>query len=87
MNITDLIEMFHKAVRDAGAADDLALYHLLEGHKDRLPKLDGYFHKAFRQGDVTGSGNIDMALWYLIGNSKLFWYCFDLLKARQGGGR
>jgi hypothetical protein len=33
---------------------------MLMEHKDKLPRLDGYFDKAFRQIDVTDSGHYDM---------------------------
>jgi hypothetical protein len=56
---------------------DRALLCLLEEFEKNLPELDNYFHKAFRQVDVTDSGRIDAAIWQLIGLSDTFWEAFD----------
>lgn len=61
---------------------DRALFILLNKNRDKLPALDDYFHKAFRQIDVTDSGTTDMVIWHLLGGSELFWKCFDRAKAR-----
>jgi len=60
-----------------------ALFHLLEKWKDRLPPLNHYFHKAFRQVDVTDDGNTDMAIWCLLNQSKLFWECLTIVRKRK----
>ena len=80
--ISELIEFFYKEARSPA---DMALYHLLNEHKDSMPPFDEYFHKAFRQTDVTDSGNIDMSIWYLIGESKLFWHCFNRVTGKTRG--
>lgn len=56
---------------------DRALLYLLEEFKNDLPEVDHYFHKAFRQVDVTDSGRIDAAIWQLIGLSTTFWQAFN----------
>ena len=56
---------------------EVALYILLEKHKDKLPVLDYYFHKAFRQVDVTDNGLIDSVIWWLLQGANIFWRIFD----------
>ena len=56
---------------------DRALWCLLKRWEDKLPYLDGYFHKAFRQVDVTDDGHTDAAIWHLLNVSKLFWRVFE----------
>lgn len=63
--------------------NDRALFHLLKLHKDRLPKLDDYFHKAFRQVDVTDSGECDMAIWCLLQDAPIFWDCFESVQPEK----
>ena len=50
-----------------------ALYLLLRAFEDKLPPSNDRFHKAFRQCDVTGSGQVDMAIWHLLHSSNIFW--------------
>lgn len=63
---------------------DWALYHLLVANKSKLPELDDYFHKAFRQVDVTDSGNTDAAIWVLLSGAKLFWPIFAKVTQKSG---
>ena len=56
---------------------DYALLSLLKEYKDYLPELNYYFHKAFRQCDITPSGKIDSAIYCLLHASKIFWQTFD----------
>ena len=49
------------------------LYLLLAAFADDLPLINDYFHKAFRQIDVTNSGKVDMAIWQMLQESKIFW--------------
>ena len=61
-----------------------ALWHLLSLYKDRLPIFDGYFHKAFRQADVTDSGHSDMAVWNLLNSGvPIFWKLFDVYMEQE----
>ena len=71
--IDRLLEAMDAATRNGSAPADRALWHLLSQWKDRLPTLDHYFHKAFRQVDVTDDGHTDMAIWCLLHHSTIFW--------------
>lgn len=64
-------------VRGEATAVDAALWHALRLWRDKLPELDGYFHKAFRQCDVLGNGDADMVMWHLLDGSELFWKVFN----------
>lgn len=67
-----------------GKPTDRALWHLLTRWQGQLPDLDGYFHKAFRQVDVSDDGDTDMAIWNLLNHSRLFWNIFDdVVKKRK----
>lgn len=57
-----------------------ALWHILTEYKDKLPELNDYFHKAFRQCDITESGHIDMVIHSLLDASTIFWEIFEKLK-------
>lgn len=76
----------YKAGKYAGRAGEnqyhveRALWNLLCHAREELPVLDDYFHKSFRQVDVTSSGALDMALWNLLSASELFWECFDIAR-------
>lgn len=59
------------------------LYHLLKANETKLPPLDDYFHKAFRQVDVTESGHTDMAIWQALQESKVFWRCFESVQPEK----
>jgi hypothetical protein len=61
---------------DSATRQDLALYYLLRISKDYLPPLDDphWFHKAFRQTDMTPSAAMDMAIWNLLAaDAPLVW--------------
>ncbi len=75
-----LIEMMKE---QSTKGPDRALVLLLEQYESVLPELDGYFHKAFRQTDVTDSGKIDMEIWHLVGRSILFWDCFGAIVPKE----
>ena len=56
-----------------------ALWHYLKANEKAITGLieadpTGYwFHKAFRQIDVTDNGNLDMVGWLLLSEAELFW--------------
>jgi hypothetical protein len=79
--IDRLLNLMEQEVGNTDDNADCALWHLLVLWKDRLPKLDGYFHKCFRQNDVTDSGHSDMAIWHLLYHSKLFWRLYEKVNA------
>lgn len=71
-----LLELYDKATITAGGSER-ALFCLLKLYEEELPILDDYFHKAFRQTEVTNSALIDSAIWHLLQDAPLFWECFD----------
>jgi len=73
--IEKLLELLDKATEEQRGSER-ALYLLLKLNVAVLPELDYSFHKAFRQYDVTESGEMDMAIWHLLGVSKTFWEVF-----------
>jgi hypothetical protein len=78
-----LLEIMNERTRKSDIAWERALYHLLCCYKDKLPPLNYYFHKAFRQTDVTadivGNGHLDMVFYNLLYDSVIFWEIFDEL--------
>jgi hypothetical protein len=84
--ITRLLELFEEKTKDGNNQADRALWHLLSQWEDRLPKLDHYFHKAFRQADITNDGHTDMAIWCLLNQSTLFWELVTLVRKRKKFG-
>lgn len=82
--LTRLLELLDKESKEDGAAyADRALWHALTRWKDSLPELDGYFHKAFRQVDVTDDGHTDMVIWNLLNHSSRFWRLFEMVQAEK----
>jgi len=63
-----------------------ALYLVLRKYQDRLPEPDDYFHKSFRQTDVTGDAGMDMVIWHLLHACKAFWECFDKVNNQDTAG-
>ncbi len=61
------------ASSDSNYYADSALVLLLIKYRDALPTMDGYFHKCFRQCDVTDNGTIDMVIHKLLDQSVRFW--------------
>lgn len=65
---------------------EIALYYLLEIHKEELPPLETiedyyYFHKCFRQVDVFDDGRMDAIFYSLIDSTELFWEaCEEVFK-------
>ena len=56
------------------------LFFLLKRYKSSLPLLNDYFHKAFRQIDITDSSLVDMAIWNALQDSEIFWHCFECVQ-------
>lgn len=79
-----LLELLDKESReDINGYADRALWHALTRWKDNLPELDDYFHKAFRQCDVTDDGHTDMVIWCLLNHSKRFWRLFEMVQEEK----
>lgn len=99
VKITQLTTLMDKRIKEgmesgryAGKIGDTqrdverVLRNLLCHAKGELPRLDGYFHKAFRQTSVTSSSQLDMAIWHLLNASELFWECFDIVRGVKDDG-
>lgn len=79
----EFLELYDEHTRNAiiNHGTDRALFHLLTANRQKLgdfPKTSTeryYFHKMFRQTDVTGNGNTDMAIWVLIADSPTIMGC------------
>lgn len=62
--------------KSVGNNVERALYHLLLLNRDHIEDLIedvNYFHKAFRQIDVTETGEMDMAIYALLDEAEIFW--------------
>ena len=82
--IKKFLELFDKETQEDGSQpSDSALYLLLKRWENRLPKLDSYFHKAFRQIDITDDGYTDSAIWNLLSGSILFWRLLNEFKEKR----
>ena len=90
--IKELLELLEKETQHVsafttttndGKPSDRALWHLLKQWESKLPELDDYFHKAFRQVDVTDDGHTDMAIWNLLSDSTLFWRLFERVQEEK----
>lgn len=81
--IDRVLKLLDERSSKSDSMPDRALWHMLAHHRDELPVLDGYFHKAFRQVDVTDSGHHDMTIWCLLYNSTLFWECLTECRKRK----
>jgi len=60
-----------------------ALCMLLRKYQNDLPVLDYYFHKAFRQVDVTDDGFIDGLIWTLLQGANIFWEVFNTFEVQR----
>jgi hypothetical protein len=57
-----------------------ALYYLILDNREHLEGFSVYyFHKAFRQIDVTPTGNLDMAFYSLLNGARIFWEIIEEL--------
>lgn len=77
--IRKFLELFDKRTRSSGSHVCRALYNVLLKYEDCLPDIDDYFHKSFRQTDVTDNAKIDLAIWHLLHISDDFWYCYGII--------
>lgn len=81
MSNEKFLERFDKATQPLGG-QERALYLLLKLSENYLPPIGDshWFHKSFRQTDVTPSAEIDMAIWHLLGTSQEFWRIAEKFK-------
>lgn len=80
--IEELLNLFEQKTHDLSGFER-GLYFLLKEFESNLPEIDDYFHKAFRQIDVTNSGKIDMAIWNALQESNIFWECFAIVTSKD----
>lgn len=79
--IEKLLGRLDEETKDGTDYNSRALFHLLSAYKEKIVGLTpDYFHKAFRQIDVTDNGHVDMAIWCLLHRAKTFW---DVLESVQ----
>lgn len=85
MTTIDLLKEFGTASKKDNR--ERALWHLLKTNEKEITGIvEGdpeYFHKAFRQIDVCKDGHMDMAIWLLLDEARLFWKVFDTLKLKD----
>ena len=84
-DVSKFRELYAEFLGRDESKSERALFYLLDAYQKDLPDLSNpeWFHKAFRQTDVTGNGKIDMAIWLLIGQSDVVW---DVLETFNRGG-
>lgn len=77
-----LLARFAEMIATRNTPLDTALLHLLRSCERKFIYTDEKeaFHKQFRQMDVTGNADIDMAIWWLLGESERFWSAFEEVK-------
>jgi len=89
MNTSSLLNQYQEDINLAMDSfqpvyGERALYRLLVAHEKEITGLIEedetglYFHKSFRQIDVTNSGHIDMAIWLLLQQAPIFWNILSL---------
>ena len=77
MTTQEMLKEYYELTQD----DDVerALWNLLKANEEQIEGLieedstGFYFHKAFRQQDITESGFTDMAIWLLLQEAPIFW--------------
>lgn len=77
-----LLQLFDEATKTI-SGPERALYCLLKAYVTEIPEPDDYFHKAFRQVDVTDKAEIDMAIWHLLQGTRVFWTCFEAVQCEK----
>lgn len=88
-NYNKMLGIFETLSKDHENRYERALYLLLLEFKAQMPPLETladyeYFHKAFRQTDVTYSDELDMAIYNLLESSELFWQiCEQLFRSTK----
>jgi hypothetical protein len=78
----EFLEIFEKIIKSKNNihSSDRALHLLLIKYEKELPDVIEdieWFHKMFRQTDVTNEKHMDMVIWNLIGCSEDFWHVYN----------
>lgn len=81
--IEQLLDFYDKSTNWVDHPGERALWHLLTKFKDVLPEMNDYFHKAFRQTDVTDDEHADMAIWCLLQDAPVFWKLFEQVRKQK----
>lgn len=81
MDFNLFMKEYDKATSSANK--ERALWNLLKSQevvvKEYFETDINYFHKAFRQVDVTASGYLDTAIWELLDEATIFWEVLESL--------
>ena len=77
MTTQEMLKEYYELTQDDEV--ERALWNLLKANEEQIEGLieedstGFYFHKAFRQQDITESGFTDMAIWLLLQEAPIFW--------------
>ena len=77
MTTQEMLKEYYELTQDDEV--ERALWNLLKANEEQIKGLieedstGFYFHKAFRQQDITESGFTDMAIWLLLQEAPIFW--------------
>ena len=77
MTTKEVLERYYNETQNS--YKERGLWHLLKANEKHITGLieedpTGYwFHKAYRQIDVTENPNTDLAIWHLLQDAPLFW--------------
>lgn len=77
--IEKLLRMYDDVTK-ACSGHERALYCLLKEFETEIPEPGEYFHKSFRQLDVTDRPATDMAIWHLLQEAPIFWMLFEAVQ-------
>lgn len=77
MTTEKLLKKYDKITKEDDK--ERALFYLLKANEKHIEGLieedptGFWFHKAFRQTDVTDNTYTDLAIWHLLSKARLFW--------------
>ena len=79
MTTQEMLKEYYELIKNQDDEVERALWNLLKANEEQIKGLieedstGFYFHKAFRQQDITESGFTDMAIWLLLQEAPIFW--------------
>ena len=82
----DFLLKFDKAISRKIHNADSALLILLKKYENNLPEeIDDidWFHKMFRQIDITEEPMMDEVIWHLIGDSDVFFDVYEIMRDKN----
>lgn len=71
IDIDDFLKTYDEYTKNTQSVDR-ALFLLLKKYKNVLPVIDENFHKSFRQIDFIDDPYMDIVIWILLNNVKIF---------------